>query len=53
MCVGLSSRQAKRIDEHLRKSAVRSAIKRKLDAMNEHEYCSNYYSSTTSSKYFF
>lgn len=60
MCVGLSRRQAKRIDEHLRKSAVaehkkavRSAIKRKLDAMNEHEYCSNYYSSTTSSKYFF
>lgn len=56
----LSRRQAKRIDEHLRKSAVaehkkavRSAIKRKLDAMNEHEDCSNYHSSTTSSKYFF
>lgn len=55
-----SRRQKKRVDERLRKKAiaerkktVRSAIKRKLDAMNEHEYCSNYYSSTTSSKYFF
>lgn len=62
MSVGLSRRQAKRIDEHLRKSAVaehkkavRSAIKRKLDTKMEHEYCSHYYSysSTTSSKYFF
>ena len=55
-----SRRQKKRVDERLRKKAiaerkktVRSAIKRKLDAMNEHEYCNNYYSSTTSSKYFF
>ena len=60
MSVGLSRRQAKRIEENLRKSAVakykkavRSAIKRKLDAMNEHEDCNNYHSSTTSSKYFF
>lgn len=55
-----SRRQKKRVDERLRKKAiaerkktVRSAIKRKLDAMNEHEYCRNCYSSTTSSKYFF
>ena len=55
-----SRRQKKRVDERLRKKAiaerkktVRSAIKRKLDAMNEHECCNNYYSSTTSSKYFF
>lgn len=55
-----SRRQKKRVDERLRKKAiaerkktVRNAIKRKLDAMNEHEYCNNYYSSTTSSKYFF
>ena len=55
-----SRRQKKRVDERIRKKAiaerkktVRSAIKRKLDAMNEHEYCSNCYSSTTSSKYFF
>ena len=55
-----SRRQKKRVDERLRKKAiaerkkaVRSAIKRKLDAMNEHEDCSNYHSSTTSSKYFF
>ena len=60
MSVGLSRRQAKRIDEYMRKyavaehkKAVNSAIKRKLDAMNEHKCCSNYYSSTTSSKYFF
>ena len=58
MSVGLSRRQAKRIDEHLRKSAVaehkkavRSAIKRKLDARNEHEDCSNY--CIISSKYCF
>ena len=55
-----SRRQKKRVDERLRKKAiaerkktVRSAIKRKLDAMNEHEDCNNYHSSTTSSKYFF
>lgn len=58
MSVGLSRRQAKRIDEHLRKSAVaehkkavRSAIKRKLDTKMEHEHCSNY--CIISSKYFF
>lgn len=57
MCVGLSRRQAKRVDEHLRKKAiaehrktVRRAIKRKLDTMMKHEYCSNYYSSTMYSK---
>ena len=55
-----SRRQKKRVDERLRKKTiaerkktVRSAVKRKLDAINEHEYCNNYYSSTTSSKYFF
>lgn len=60
MSVGLSRRQAKRVDEHLRKSAVaehkktvRRAVKRKLDTMMEYEYCSKYYSSTTYSKYFF
>lgn len=57
MCVGLSRRQAKRVDEHLRKKAiaehrktVRRAIKRKLDTMMKHEYCNNYYSSTMYSK---
>ena len=55
-----SRRQKKRVDERLRKKAiaerkqtVRSAIKRKLEAMNENEYCRNCYSSNTSSKYFF
>lgn len=57
MSVGLSRRQAKRVDEHLRKKAiaehrktVRRAIKQKLDTMMEYEYCSNYYSSATYSK---
>ncbi len=61
MSVELSRRQAKRVDEHLRKSAVaqhkratRRSCKQTLNTMDEYEYCSNIYCySTTSSKYFF
>lgn len=60
MSVGLSRRQTKRVDEHLRKKAiaehrktVRRAIKRKLDTTMEYGYCGNYYSGTTYSMYFF
>lgn len=60
MSVGLSRRQAKRADEHLRKKAIaerkkatRRSCKQTLNTTDLYEYCSNYYSSTTSSKYFF